>query len=127
MPTIEEMFPKRHIAVEDLQGKPWTLEIARVCQEKVFLPRKNQTAQKWVIYFKGAQKFFILNKTTAEQTAMVTGSQASENWIGKKICIFPDPGVHFGSEIFTAIRVRKPANGVDAPPATMHDDADDEV
>lgn len=129
MPTIDDMFPKRHLVADDLQGRVWTLEIAGVRQEKLFIPTKNAFEEKWIVQFKGAQKYFILNKTTANQIAEILGTRDADAWTGKKISVYADSNVKFKGQLVTAIRCRKPANGLDAapPPTITGEDEDDEL
>ncbi len=102
MPNIDQMYPSRWLKASDLQNKTFTLTIDRLAFEDV-----GDGDQKPILYFKGAEKGLVLNKTNATSIGMVYG-QETEGWIGKAIQIFPTM-VPFGSNTVPAIRVRPAA------------------
>jgi len=60
------------------------------------------------VNFKELEKPLVLNSTNGQIIAMITGSQESDNWIGKKIVLYNDPMVSFGGKLTGGIRVRPP-------------------
>lgn len=60
-----------------------------------------------VCYFTENIKPMILNKTNMKTIAKLLGTPFVEEWEGKKIQIYVDPKVKFGSEITGGLRIRE--------------------
>ena len=63
---------------------------------------------RFILYFDETQKGVILSRTLAEQIASILHSDDTEEWIGKKIMLFPQPLTVAGKSRI-AIRAKKPA------------------
>jgi hypothetical protein len=107
---ISKMFPKRYATGEDLQGKTITLTITTIALEKMHPQPNAPEAEKWVIYFKEAKKGIILSRTLANQIAEVLGSDETDEWLGKRIMVYPQPMTVAGRKV-TAIRARTALKG----------------
>jgi len=70
---------------------------------------------KWALTFKEIEKPLILNYTNGQIISQITGSDHSDGWIGKKIVLYVDPNVSFGSKLTGGIRCRAPKNRVVQP------------
>lgn len=70
---------------------------------------------KWVIHFDEFEKSMVLNSTNGQLIAKICGSDESEDWIGKQIVLYHDPGVSFGGKLVGGIRVRAPKNAAGKP------------
>jgi len=63
---------------------------------------------KWTLTFKELEKPLVLNSTNGQIIAAITGSEESDDWIGKKIVLYAEPNVFFGGKMTGGIRVRAP-------------------
>jgi hypothetical protein len=122
---LAQMFPKRYATGEDLQGKPVTLTIAKVSQEKMHPNPNSPAVDKWVIYFEKAQKGIVLSRTLAYQIAEAIGSDETADWGGKRVTLYPEAMLVAGQKR-VAIRARKPGNEPDTPPKGLAEDSDEE-
>lgn len=74
---------------------------------------------KWVMELAETEKPMVLNSTNAQLIAMITGSEDTDNWPGKKIVLYDDPTISFAGKLTGGIRVRAPKNNkVEAKPAS---------
>src|SRR3990170_1464360 len=120
---IDDIFPRKYATGEDLAGKPVTLEIRAVIPETMRPAPNAQPIDKWVVYFERAEKGVILSRTLANQIVDATGQDDTNNWIGKRVTLFPLPMRVAGRDVI-AIRARKPAatNGHAEPPASLQEE-----
>jgi hypothetical protein len=123
---ISKMFPKRYATGEDLQGKTITLTIVKITAEKMHPQPNAPEADKWVIYFKEAKKGIILSRTLANQIAEVLGSDETDEWLGKRITVYPQPMTVAGRKVI-AIRAHaairgQPAEATDLPSRLTDED-----
>jgi hypothetical protein len=102
---LDELFPKRYVSGDDLQGKSPTLEIERVQIEKMYHPGKREEVQKAVIRFKGCEKGVVLSKTLAFQIAAIVGSDDTAAWPGKSVTLVAQP-VKVGKDTRLGIRAQ---------------------
>jgi len=73
---------------------------------------------KYLLFFEEFEKGMVLNVINQSVIAMVTGSDDTENWNGKKIVVFNDPTVVMKGKLTGGIRVRAPRNRP-AQPGTL--------
>jgi hypothetical protein len=122
------MYPRRYAIGEDLQGKPITLTIEKISREKMHPQPNSPEVEKWVAYFKEARKGVVLNRTVAYQIAEFLGSEETDDWIGKRITLYPQPMTVAGRKV-TAIRAQAaksaPATAEAIPPSLVEEDDDD--
>lgn len=107
MADYRSMFDRRYIGAWDLAGpdgnpRDVTVEISDVKAET--LQNRSGSNKKPVIYFKGADKAFALNKSNGAVIAGMYGNN-TKDWIGKRITLYPTQ-VQFGPNTVDAIRVR---------------------
>ena len=126
--NINESFPSKYLKASDLQGKSITCHIAHVAQEEI-----NKGENKLILYFQGKQKGMVLNKTNANNIALLYGVD-TDDWAGHEIVLF-EAMVDFQGRTVPALRVRGP-QPKDKPrqaakpaqqPSQTHGDMDDEV
>lgn len=87
--TVSDLFPSRWLSADDLKGRSFELTIVKVTFEQVrdrFNVGQGNTT-KACVWFDGAQKGLLLNKTQAMAIADITGSERFDKWPGKKIVI----------------------------------------
>ena len=103
---LEEMFPSKYIKGQDLQGRPVNVTITRIQPEKMRPNPQSPELQKFVLHTAEGKKGVVLSKTLASQIAEILESDESDDWIGKKVTLFPVPIVVAGVQR-VAIRARK--------------------
>ena len=127
---LDQAFPSNYLKCSDLNGREITATISEVKMEDV------GDDHKPVVYFRGAQKGLVLNKTNGYSIGDIYGDD-TDNWIGRKITLFPDKTSYQGKRV-DCVRVKGPSdNGTQqsAPPSpppparTVSDEAglDDEI
>lgn len=113
--NVNEMFPGRFLKGEELQGKPVTVTIAKVIQDKVYKPGKGETTV-FVLHVQGGSKGVVLSKPLALGIAEALGESDTDNWGGKRVTLYPQPMQVAGRNVI-AIRARK-ANQQNQPAPT---------
>ncbi len=106
---LNELFPRKYATGEDLAGKSVTLTISHLRLEKMIPTPGAAPVEKWVVFFKEAQKGIVLSKTLAFQISKVVGSEDTEDWTGKKVVLYPEP-VNVAGYTRTAIRAKATAS-----------------
>ena len=106
------LFPSEYLSAFDLNGKDVTVEIEAV-QVAELMMQGGLKKSKPLVFFKGAKKKLVLNKTNGQTIAAMIGGNV-DNWPGNRITLFPTK-VKCGRETVDAIRVRpikpEPTNG----------------
>lgn len=118
MPDVRTMFDKQYLYAYDLQGRDVTVTIAKVVGGTL-TGVGGQTSKKPVLFFNGAKKGLALCITNARTIAAMYGGFKSEDWIGKRVTLYPTTTTFGGKEV-ECIRIRPTApkgNVKDAPPA----------
>ena len=112
--NINEAFPSNYIKASDLKGKDINLVIERIGMEDIGGDHKP------VVYFRGAEKGMVLNKTNGMNIATMYGPE-TDAWIGKGVTLYP-AWVDFQGRSVEAVRVRPVApqehQAPAAPPVT---------
>ncbi len=123
MTTVADIFPGKYLAANDLKGKDYTLTINKIDID-IFTDHGGNDVRKPVLYFKEAEKGFVLNKSNANAIAEIHGNTI-ENWVGKRITIGTAWIEAFGKQT-EALRVR-PALRDNAPLPTAEEMATPEI
>lgn len=110
--NIETSFPSKYLKAADLQGRNITVQISGVQMEDVGSDDKPE--RKPVVYFTGAKKGLVLNKTNALTISEVFGPE-TDNWLGIKVHLFATR-VPFQGRMVDAIRLTVPKD----PPTAGH-------
>lgn len=114
MGDYRKLFSKDYIKAFDLEGYPEgiTVTIASIQVEPVRKPPKSgkqgeegETEDEPVLFFKGAAKRLILNRTNADAVASLYGND-TDGWIGKRITLFVQPGIKAFGKTWEAVRVK---------------------
>ncbi len=103
MPNYRSWFPSKYICAEDLRGEVVPVTIERITQEE--MPNGDGELRP-VLYFRGAKKGMVLNKTNAKRIASIYGED-TDDWIGKEILIYPSE-TDLRGETVPCIRVKQP-------------------
>jgi hypothetical protein len=127
---LSKLFPSKYAKGTDI-NKPIQLTIGSVALESM-----QDGKPKPVIYFNGAQKGVVCNRTNANVVAMLAQSDDTDAWPGTKVEIFADL-VAFRGDMVPAIRFRAPNGQATAAaephvepanePTSTEDEFDDEI
>jgi len=82
---VSDAFPSKFLSAKDLGGRSFKLQIARIVLEEI--QDSNGTKSKPIIYFVGAQKGMVLNKTNADAISIVLGDE-TDQWLGHTLELF---------------------------------------
>lgn len=107
--------PSAYLADVELHGKDVTLTVAGITREEVFM-EGNKKDTKPILSFEKTPKKFILNRTNEKAMVKLYGVNA-EDWIGKRVTLYPTTCKVKG-EVTGCIRVRV------APAATTQEGAE---
>jgi hypothetical protein len=122
MPKINEMKHSKYLKKEDCEPAI-LVTIKSVQEEEVGTEESPET--KWTMYFNEQEKGIVLNWTNIQLCAKATGSESTDDWIGKKIVLYNDPSVDYMGKLTGGIRIRAPKSGAvqqELPPNTEADD-----
>jgi len=101
--NINSAFPSDYLRASDIPpGRRVTVTIEGVSIIKI------GDDQRPVVHFQGKQKGLVLNKTNANMIIEITGSDETDEWIGKSICLYSTK-VDFQGRRVDALRVDYPA------------------
>jgi hypothetical protein len=100
---VDLLFPSKYAKAADLRGKNVTVYIERIVPREKLMMQGGKTDTKPVVYLRGKEKGWILNKTNARSIAKVYGAEVSA-WIGKPVVIM-SAEVEARGETVEAIRV----------------------
>jgi hypothetical protein len=107
---VTELFPGKWLKADDLEGRPQLVTIESVKLE----PVEEGKPPKPVLMFRGMTQGLILNKTNGQAIAAFLGEEADQ-WVGKKIVIFPTQA-GFQGKMVACIRVRQPKQSAQPAP-----------
>ena len=96
---LDEMFPSRYVKGQDLKGRNVIVTIARVQAENMRPNPQSPELRKFVLYTDEGKKGIVLSKTLASQISRALGSDDSDDWIGKKVTLYPKPMIVAGVPI----------------------------
>lgn len=86
-------------------GKDIIATIVSVGKETI-VGEKGKEEDVTIIHFKEDLKPFICNKTNGKAISKIFQTPFIEDWIGRKIQMFPDRNVKFGKETVEGVRIR---------------------
>lgn len=105
---LNNMFPRKYANGADLNGQSVTVTVHSMTIEKLSPHAGQPPMDRFILHFSETQKGVILSRTLAEQIASILHSDDTDQWIGKKITLFPQPLTVAGKSRI-AIRAKKPA------------------
>ncbi len=117
---INKLKESKYLAKEDCMP-PLLVTIAGLSSAN--MAKENEPEEtKYILQFQESVKPdgdplkpMVLNTTNGQLIAHVTGSEETDDWVGKKITLYNDPSVSFGGKLTGGIRVQIPqAQGVAA-------------
>lgn len=106
MPRISEMTPSNFLRKEDCEP-PILVKINNVAQHNVAMDNQPQD-MKWCLEFQENICPLVLNKTNMLMLEAITGSDNSDDWIGRMVVLFNDKTIQFQGKLTGGIRIRAP-------------------
>ncbi len=100
---VDLLFPSKYAKAADLRGKSVAVVIERIDPREELMMQGGKRDHKPVVYLRGKEKGWILNKTNARAIAKVYGPEVM-SWIGKTVVIM-SAKVEARGETVDAIRV----------------------
>ena len=118
---VSEAFPSKYISAADIPEDNIRLVMSHVVSEMM------EDKPKLILYFQGAKKGLVLNKTNAKNIADAHGDD-TDDWAGKEVILFTT-WVDFQGKSVEAVRVRvpQPKDKKPAPKAATSDAALDDA
>jgi hypothetical protein len=110
---ITQSFPSKYLQQSDF-ASPRHVIIDTVAVEDVSMDDK-PAEMKPVIYYKGAPKGQILNKTNSKILAMLFGNETTA-WAGQTVEVFNDVTVMYKGELKGGLRCRPISGAAFVPP-----------
>lgn len=108
MPKTHEMMESKFLRKEDV-GRG-TLATVRSLEKQQVQAQGEAPKTKWIMYFEELTKGLVLGPTTIGQCELAFASDNTDDWIGRKLVLYNDATVMFGTERTGGIRVRAPKN-----------------
>jgi hypothetical protein len=110
-----QMFPSKYLKADDLpDGYRANLLVHKFRMEEIEMD--NKVTEKPVLYFQGAEKGLVLNRTNADALTDITGSDDSDDWLGKVVCVYKTK-VRYGDKRVNAVRIDAAIREAAAAPA----------
>jgi hypothetical protein len=104
MPNINDLKDSKFLTKDDVgNGILVTIDHYELLDVSL---ENEPVKEKWCLYFKEADKPFVLNITNGNLIAAITGSEDFDDWVGKQIVLFNDVTVQFAGKVTGGIRVR---------------------
>jgi len=112
MPKLNEIYGGNYLKAEDLKDHG----AVNVVIENVSITEMEDGKKKAVLHFKGKEKTLPLNVTNANMLDELLGSDDTDDWIGRRICLYTTK-VDFQGKRVLAIRIKAATSGVTKPVA----------
>ena len=112
--NVHDIYGSKYLTAHDLGGKSFTLTIKAVTLEEM-RTHDQKVVKKMVLWFAGANKGLVANRTNAMIVAGLYGPE-TDSWLQRRITIYPTQVRAFGS-MQDCIRVREEVPSVPKPVA----------
>jgi len=122
MPRLNEIYGGNYLKAEDLKDRG----DVNVIIDNISIMEGDDGKKKAVLHFKGKDKTLPLNITNANMVEELLGSDDTDDWIGRRICLYTCK-VDFQGKRVLAIRVKGASSTKAAPPPPPPPDLDGEL
>lgn len=116
---LSQMFPSKYLSAEDLGSAGFVLVTIRAVDwidVSMHKDKPDDPDAAYIVQFEEFKKPMKLNRTNANMVAEVLKTDETDEWIGRRVRIFPTR-VTFGGQTFPVIRVDfNPVHGIGLPP-----------
>ena len=110
MPHYRKFFPSTYINpsdLDDFEGKRIAVQIRTAGSELVRVPGMEEKEEtKLLLYFHGAEKGLICNRTSAKHVARLYGDD-TDNWKGHWITLYIEKDIKAFGEVWDAVWIAK--------------------
>jgi hypothetical protein len=112
----------------DLKGRDWSLTIERVESRPIHDSKSQKERRKCVLYFRGKEKAMVAGPTICDAIEGMWGSDY-EQWVGKRITLYPTTTTVGKKKGIPCVRVRPTAPRAGQPdaPGPMSEPVDREM
>lgn len=102
--NVNDISNSNNLKVDDLQAKKVAVTIEAIEMKEFTRKDGNGVDRKFVMSLEGKIKRFVCNITNARMIAMLTDSNDTDDWIGRRIYLQPTmtplgPGIGVASEL----------------------------
>lgn len=127
MPKLSEIYGGNYLKADDLKDRG----DINVTIENVSIMEGDDGKKKAVLHFTGKDKTLALNVTNANMVEELVGSDDTDDWIGKRVCLYVCK-VDFQGRRVLAIRIKAPIAAVKVKPkpepeAIVNELTDDDI
>jgi hypothetical protein len=125
VPKLNEIYGGNYMKAEDIKDKG----DVGVTIERVSIVEMDDGKKKAVLHFKNSEKTLPLNVTNANMLEELLGSDDTDDWEGKRVCLYTCK-VDFQGKRVLAIRIKgapqkAAARAPQPPPPPVEDELDD--
>ena len=82
--------------------------------------------ERWVVRFVEDERGCVLNKTRADEIVQATGSNDTDDWLGRKVVLYKGE-TRFQGKLVPCVAVRAARNQPKPEPEPVDDFGDDEI
>lgn len=112
MAKLNEIYGGNYMKAEDIKDRG----DVRVTIERVSIAEMDDGKKKAVLHFRNTEKTLPLNVTNANMVEELLGSDDTDDWEGKRICLYTCK-VDFQGKRVLAIRIKEAGQQTSSKPA----------
>ena len=102
--NVNDLFPSKYLSGEDLVKSGEVFLTIKAVERDALPDKAGDKVVKGVVRFEEEKRGLVLNRTNANRIAKMHSTE-TDNWVGKKITLYPESVEAFG-KIVDAVRVR---------------------
>lgn len=103
---ISEMLPSSYLKQTDFDENGFIVTIKSIDHKNV--ARDDEPDEmKWIIYFNEYEKGMVLNSTNINALGKATGSDDTDDWLGREVVVYVDPNVGYAGKTTGGLRIKK--------------------
>lgn len=125
---ISQMMESKYLKRSDLDEHDGERVVTIVKIGQGNIARDDEAPElKWMVRFKEFNKPMVLNTTNIQLIAQATGSDDTDDWIGKTVVLYDDPNVSYGGKLTGGLRIKRVRTASAGKPAQQPRDDDGSV
>lgn len=98
-----DMIPSKYLRSDDIEGE--VVVTVKKIGQITMKEKDGSETRKWAVKFEEYEQPLVLNKTNIKRLEKFCGADTDE-WPGKKVVLYVDHEVQFGSDIVSALRIK---------------------
>ena len=115
---LQDMIESRYLKQSDVEDER-VVTVASL--KKVNVARDDEDPEyRWTAKFNEFPKPMVLNVTNLKRLAKALGDD-TDDWIGKQVILYVDPGIEFGGNVVGGLRVKQFRNAASPKRASVED------